>query len=325
MAANKTIEELTPAELTGRTIDAVAVGEAKERRDRIRAGFNAWTELEKDILAAWVARDWAVLGHQSWGDYMADEFGDCLPQFRSGVERAAIIMDLSDAGMSQRAIAAATGASKTTVQRALEDRPLEAEAEDGDAASADDAEAPPESPTEAAGGPSGPPDPGDGPADPDAAATTRRAKPASTTTGTDGRKYNRPAPTAGQPAATAKPRRNSLDRAAEDLFAAIDGVNRLYLGGIRSVDKDPVPAERGDVTRFSTDQHRESIRRLMTFLKDAGLLSDDAGPLPAGWQHAPPATRRGMPGPQGRYCLCRYCPHGIGAPAIARLAIDACY
>ncbi|MFD7841365.1 hypothetical protein ACFV4K_00295 [Nocardia sp. NPDC059764] len=88
---------------------------ARELTDRIRAGAEALWQL---IAQAYVDRVWASLGYGSWDDYCTKEFEGCrikLPR----EERHEVVGSMREVGMSLRAIAAATGLSKGTIQNDL--------------------------------------------------------------------------------------------------------------------------------------------------------------------------------------------------------------
>jgi len=291
---------------TGKT---PAVAAATERADRIRAGLRKWTELVEDIKAAFAARDWDALGYSSWDSYVAGEFGQFLPRFGSGDERRQIVMDLSDAGLSTRAIAAATGTSKSSVSRTTQEETTADHREravaqaraktltyiehyrtanDGATPSfneiADALQIPVSIIREAV--PAGTPEPKTA----TTAAKKLAAKPAAAktthSTGTDGKKYTRPEP-AKPAAAKPKARRTSLDRAVGDLFDAMDNVSMCYfqqvnhphLRGQTVMGWEPKRGHQ-DVTRFNTEvmskYHRDKAMRLVVFLTNAGLLDNQA-------------------------------------------------
>lgn len=94
---------------------AVEVGldatQARVLTDRIKVGVEAVWEL---ITQAYTQRAWSALGYQSWDDYCTREFGTTrlrLPR----EERAEVVASLRESGLSIRAIAAATGLNKETV------------------------------------------------------------------------------------------------------------------------------------------------------------------------------------------------------------------
>ena len=74
--------------------------------------------LWSQVVRAFQGRAWAALGYDSWDAYCDAEFDGArikLPR----EERTMIVASLADAGMSTRAIAAATGVSHMTVDRDL--------------------------------------------------------------------------------------------------------------------------------------------------------------------------------------------------------------
>ena len=97
---------------------AVAIAteaQALDRADRIRGAINIAWEL---IVQSYQARDWEALGYDAWDDYCAGEFGTTylrLPR----EDRSEVIGSLRSAGLSIRAIAAATGESKSEIGRSL--------------------------------------------------------------------------------------------------------------------------------------------------------------------------------------------------------------
>ena len=100
---------------TSEKTSAPEFSDAKQRADRIRRGLKSWHELQNAITEAYRVRDWETLGYPTWDAYVTGEFGDLLPQFKSGDERREIVTSLSEAGMPTRAIASATATSKGTV------------------------------------------------------------------------------------------------------------------------------------------------------------------------------------------------------------------
>ncbi len=92
---------------------------ARDITDEIKALVeDAWHLIEQ----AYRRRAWAALGYDSWDDYCAREFGTTrlrLPR----EERQEVVASLRESGMSTRAIAAATGLSKGTVDRDLATAP----------------------------------------------------------------------------------------------------------------------------------------------------------------------------------------------------------
>lgn len=98
---------------------ALAAADARVLTDQIKVAVEATWELVK---RAYVERAWAVLGYESWDDYCTREFGTSrlrLPR----EERSEVVASLRESGLSTRAIAAATGLGKGTVDRALSGAP----------------------------------------------------------------------------------------------------------------------------------------------------------------------------------------------------------
>lgn len=84
---------------------------ARRITDQIKAGVEAMWELIKE---AYTERAWEALGYGSWDDYCTREFGTSrlrLPR----EERREVVASLRDSGLSLRAIEAATGSSRKTV------------------------------------------------------------------------------------------------------------------------------------------------------------------------------------------------------------------
>lgn len=88
-------------------------GDAQELTDTIRrTGEIMWSQM----VRAFNGRAWAALGYSSWDDYCSNEFdGARIKMPRE--ERREVVVSLRDAGMSMRAIAAATRDSTRTVQK----------------------------------------------------------------------------------------------------------------------------------------------------------------------------------------------------------------
>ena len=104
------------APVSGVVIVDMDAAEAREVTDQIRAGLKQTWEL---IERAYLQRAWLALGHASWDDYCAAEFGTDRLQIPRH-ERPQVVSMLRQAGLSIRAIAAATGDSVGTVHRAIE-------------------------------------------------------------------------------------------------------------------------------------------------------------------------------------------------------------
>ena len=90
--------------------------QARDLTDRIKVGVEAMWELVKQ---AYISRAWSVLGYDSWDDYCTREFGNSRLQVPRE-NRSEVIASMREIGMSSRAIVAATGLGKGTVQRELE-------------------------------------------------------------------------------------------------------------------------------------------------------------------------------------------------------------
>lgn len=110
------------------TIDAV---EARALTDQIKTGVEAVWHL---VTRAYTEGAWRALGYNTWDVYCEREFGTSrlrLPR----EERTDVVMSMRDAGLSIRAIAAATGDSHMTIQREVAgvpnvtpDEPVDADA-----------------------------------------------------------------------------------------------------------------------------------------------------------------------------------------------------
>jgi hypothetical protein len=75
------------------------------------------------IRDAYLREAWKPLGYGSWDMYCAAEFGTARLRVPRE-ERAEVVGSLRDAGLSLRAIAAATGLGRGTVERELEGVPF---------------------------------------------------------------------------------------------------------------------------------------------------------------------------------------------------------
>lgn len=94
--------------------------QARELTDQIRTGMESVFHL---IRSAYRGRAWAALGYGSWDEYVTREFGNL--HLRPPLEeRQNVVLSLREAGMSTRAIVAATQLSKGTVQRELDAAPI---------------------------------------------------------------------------------------------------------------------------------------------------------------------------------------------------------
>ncbi|MEC3957531.1 hypothetical protein VMT65_31170 [Nocardia sp. CDC153] len=89
---------------------------ARELTDRIKTLVEELWEL---IGQAYVSRIWVALDYRSWDDYCAAEFDHARIRVPRE-ERTEVVASLREFGMSTRAIAAATGLGRGTVQRELD-------------------------------------------------------------------------------------------------------------------------------------------------------------------------------------------------------------
>jgi hypothetical protein len=90
--------------------------EARTRADRIRSGMRVLAEWQDDVIAAYVARDWAALGYESWAAYLDGEYGEHRIRLPRD-QRREIVAGMAQAGMSTRAIGSAIGVHHDTVHR----------------------------------------------------------------------------------------------------------------------------------------------------------------------------------------------------------------
>lgn len=96
-------------------VQELAPDQARRLTDRIKVAIEGTWQL---IQEAYLTRAWAALGYATWDEYCTREFGTSrlrLPR----EERQEVVGSLRDAGLSTRAIAAATGISKNTVTEDL--------------------------------------------------------------------------------------------------------------------------------------------------------------------------------------------------------------
>lgn len=100
---------------TGEIVDVMDAGKARYMTEEIKSDLsNIWSDIEE----LYAGRAWIALGYESWDDYCREEFGSSRIKLPSE-ERREVVSSLRDAGLSTRAIAAATGASKSTISRDL--------------------------------------------------------------------------------------------------------------------------------------------------------------------------------------------------------------
>lgn len=96
-------------------VTSISPDEARALTDRIKVAVEGTWQL---IREAYTTRAWASLGYETWDAYCAAEFGTsrlALPR----EERREVVASLREAGLSVRAIAAATATPRETVRRDL--------------------------------------------------------------------------------------------------------------------------------------------------------------------------------------------------------------
>lgn len=99
---------MTAPELRG---DELTADEARELVDGIKSRV---ADVWRSVTIAYTGRAWLALGYRTWDEMCETEFDGArirLPR----EERTEVIGSLREAGMSIRAIAAATGLAKDTV------------------------------------------------------------------------------------------------------------------------------------------------------------------------------------------------------------------
>jgi len=99
---------------TGELIAYLTPEDARKLTDSLRTTLGVAWEL---VVRAFTERAWAALGYPSWDAYCAAEFPYHLQLPKE--ERQQVIASLREAGLSGRAIAAATGVSEATVRNDL--------------------------------------------------------------------------------------------------------------------------------------------------------------------------------------------------------------
>jgi len=234
------------------TIDAE---DARRLTDRIKVGTEAIWQLVEE---AYVSRAWAALGYSSWNDYCTREFG--AGRIRIPREdREEIVCSMHDLGMSVRAIAAATGVSHESVRQSLpgvkkltpapapdepiQDEPIDAELVDLVAGMDEiviDAELEPE--PEVAREPETPP--------------TR-----TTTTGTDGKTYQRPTTPA-----PSKQRRSSLvdtaQKAGWEFRKSIERMERIVTDDRFAANREQVADHLNDHLLYAIEVCQDLVQHM---------------------------------------------------------------
>lgn len=92
----------------------IATTTARDRAERIRAKT---ADLLREITEAFENQDHITLGYRTWGEYCRAEFDGRIALPRVKGDRVELCAALVDAGLSQRAVAEATGLSRNTVSK----------------------------------------------------------------------------------------------------------------------------------------------------------------------------------------------------------------
>lgn len=90
---------------------------------RLESMADSWSGALPLIREAIDREAFRALGYRSHGDFIADRFGNALSKLGMDLRRE-VTRELSDAGLSVRAIASVTGVSKSAVQRDISAVPL---------------------------------------------------------------------------------------------------------------------------------------------------------------------------------------------------------
>jgi hypothetical protein len=102
------------------TIQDLAATAARERADAIRSGIDsiaaALDKIPPLIIEAHDADDWKTLGYDSWAAYVEGEYGTSFIKLQKA-QRKEWTATLTDAGLTQREIAAVTNVSQMQVSR----------------------------------------------------------------------------------------------------------------------------------------------------------------------------------------------------------------
>jgi hypothetical protein len=97
------------------TIDAEIVDLTADEADQITGRIRQWVNAfpADDVKTAYLGRIWLAMDYDSWADWCDHELdGFTLP----AVDRRQVVAELSDTGMSQRAIADVTGEPRRTIR-----------------------------------------------------------------------------------------------------------------------------------------------------------------------------------------------------------------
>ena len=100
---------------TGEVVSDLSADAARDLTEKIATGIGMVWQL---VRSAYEGRAWIALGYGSWDDYCGQEFAGARIQLPRE-ERQEVVGSLRDAGLSIRAIAAATGTSVGTVHADL--------------------------------------------------------------------------------------------------------------------------------------------------------------------------------------------------------------
>lgn len=105
---------------TGEVVEQMTAEEASSITTRISVKLDAIADNYEAVMPlireAITRQAHVALGYRSAGEYAADRFGDALG--RLGIDtRRAVVKELTEAGLSTRAIAPIVGASRETVRR----------------------------------------------------------------------------------------------------------------------------------------------------------------------------------------------------------------
>ncbi len=97
---------------------SLAEERATRIRDHLETAAAGLQEAAGLVAEAYQARDWEVLGYESWAAYCTGEFALARLKLPEG-DRERIIEAFAAAGLSSRAVAAALGTSQSTAAREL--------------------------------------------------------------------------------------------------------------------------------------------------------------------------------------------------------------
>lgn len=101
--------------ITGEVVVDLTEDEARSLTDSIKGDLS---DVWEKITEAYTGRAWHALYYESWDQYCREEFGASRLRLPSE-ERREVVGSLRDAGLSIRAIAAATGSARNTVKADL--------------------------------------------------------------------------------------------------------------------------------------------------------------------------------------------------------------